>query len=634
MSLPHKSFGGVAETEAGNSDLTHRSLGIALQGLATARRLRVLMALAVAMSMLMFVALGWYEYSRTARDAQNALGQANLIVHEHAVKVFESNEVVLDRIMDVLGDKSTGALHKDEKTLHSMLVQMTSGFDQIRNVMLWNEEGRPVLSSRYYPLPWKVTVADRPFFIRHKKQGLRFSINEPVDGRLGQDRIFNISKVRKHRDGRFGGVVSISFSPQYFSDFYRRVVGDDHHLAITLFTEDGEVVSRYPIPVTSMKLGRSNPLMGAVQAGAGHGFLSAVPGVDGQLRYAAFRKVSSYPLYVAVSRSHASVFAEWRHDTLVAALFIFPGSLVLIFAIWLASKRAEMEHEAILRCHDEEVRRRAVEDQVRQLHKFEALGQLTSGLAHDFNNLLHIISTNAAIIGVMPPHMDKKRHLAAVNHAVSSAQALTTHLLAFARKKTLTLECASPASIVPDMCDLARHSLPKTIELRCEIRPDVWNINVDRSELELAIINMAVNARDAMEGRGVITVTVRNVPMESRERTETRLPARDFVALSVCDTGSGIPESLLHQVFEPFFTTKKDGTGTGLGLSRVYAYALQLGGTAVAENAPDRGAVITVYVPRSDALAVTSAKDHATLSGIAIRDTRPTPAAPDYPNGH
>lgn len=573
------------------------SLGQALADVATPRRLKNILAIAVTLLALMFAALALYEYRRASSDALRALDQIGRIVHEHAIKALESNETVLDRFMEMLGDRSAESLRQDEESLHALIVQMTQRFGQLRNLMLWDEHGVAVVSRRYYPVRRDVSIADRAFFIRHQRQGIGTSINEPLDGRFGGERIFNMSKVRRDRDGGFAGVASVSFSPQYFSDFYRQAVGSDGVIAIALLRSDGEVVARYPGSRQDSDSWPGNALKAAMKDGAAHGVATAVVGLDGERQYVAFRKVESYPLFIVVSRTHSSVFFEWRHDMASIALFLLPCVGIMIAAIWLAITRGEKEYEAILRLHEEEVKRADAEDHLRQLEKYEALGQLTGGLTHDFNNLLQIISSNTAAIRAMPPGTDRQPQLGAIDRAISRGRALTTHLLAFARRRELALERVQPGAVVPGMLGLARHSLPGTITLRCAVESDVWDVNADCAELELAILNMTLNARDAMKDGGVITVQVRNVARSSTERLAARLPEIDLVALSVSDTGTGIPEAILHRVFEPFFTTKQE-KGTGLGLSRVYGYASQLGGTAVAGNARGGGAVVTMYIPR------------------------------------
>ena len=394
----------------------------------------------------------------------------------------------------------------------------------------------------------------------------------------------------------FGAVLR--GSQDYFLRFYSDVSGSESELTITLFRSDGEMIARYPaLEGASQAYARDSSILKAISEGAIDGIVNGIPEPDGY-RLAAFRQVVPYPLYVAVSRTSRSVLAEWRHDVQTLAGIVIPTWLALVVAAMLAFKKARSEHGAILQWHEEEARRAMAEEQLRQLQKYEALGELTGGLAHDFNNLLHIVSSNAAIISLLPKDADLRPHVSAITRAVTSGTALTKHLLAFARKQPLAFERIETSDAMLRICDLARHSLPRSITLKCEIAPDVWDVLADNSELELALLNLTINARDAMSEGGAITVSVRNVPAGSAQSGELPDYMRDYVLISVSDTGTGIPEGLLHRIFEPFFTTKK-GKGTGLGLSRVYGYARQLGGVVTARNAATGGAVIDLYIPRA-----------------------------------
>jgi signal transduction histidine kinase len=389
------------------------------------------------------------------------------------------------------------------------------------------------------------------------------------------------------------------WSQDYFMRFYSEVAGSASELTITLFRSDGEMIARYPaLESASQAYARDSPILNAISEGAIDGIVNGLSEPDGY-RLAAFRQVVPYPLYVAVSRTSRSVLAEWKHDLQSLAAIVVPTWLALVVAAMLAFRKARSEHEVILQWHEEEARRAEAEEQLRQLQKYEALGELTGGLAHDFNNLLHIVSSNAAIISLLPRDADLRPHVSAITRAVTSGTALTKHLLAFARKQPLAFERIETSDAVLRICDLARHSLPRSIELKCEVAPDVWDVLADHSELELALLNLTINARDAMPEGGAITVSARNVVAGSAQSGELPDYMRDYVLISVSDTGTGIPEGLLHRIFEPFFTTKK-GKGTGLGLSRVYGYARQLGGVAAARNAATGGAAIELYIPRAE----------------------------------
>jgi two-component system NtrC family sensor kinase len=555
------------------------------------------MLTAAVVPLVMFGALAWHGHVRTMNHARQALLQTSRIVHEHAEKVFQTNEVLLERAIDLVANVGPEAVHGREKEFHSKLRDLTAHIAQARAITVWDADGHPVSSSRYFPVPHEVSIADRPFFIGHKAHNISASINEPFDGQLGKVRIFNVSRRLAGAAGEFTGVVSLSLSQDYFTRFYRDVSGHESDLAISLFSSDGEVIARYPgTDDVPHAYGRDDTLINVIRRGSTEGIVDGLSTLDDSYRLAAFRHVAPYPIYVAVSRTSRSVFAEWRYDVLTLAAFVIPTWLALVLVVSLALKRARSEYDAIVNWHKETTRRAAAEDQLRQFQKYEALGELTGGLAHDFNNVLNIVSNNAAVMSLLPRDGDMRPCLWAITRAVASGSSLTKHLLAFARKQPLTFVRIRTSEAVPSICELAKHSLPKSIQLKYEVEPDIRDIMADSTELELALINLIINSRDAMPDGGEITVRARNVPAGTADAPEVPLVTRDYVAISVSDTGAGFPEGVLHRVFEPFFTTKKD-KGTGLGLSRVYGYAMRLGGNVTAKNGASGGAEVTLYIP-------------------------------------
>jgi len=174
---------------------------------------------------------------------------------------------------------------------------------------------------------------------------------------------------------------------------------------------------------------------------------------------------------------------------------------------------------------------------------------------------------------------------------------LTRHLLAFSRRQALSPSTIDMAEAMPGLCELLGHSLRENIRLSCHVAPGTWPVRADRAELELALLNIAVNARDAMPGGGTLTVNVRNARVDEVLAVPGEL-AGEFVVIAVHDTGDGIPGEVLARVFEPFFTTKAPGKGTGLGLSQVYGFSRQSGGTVTLQSPPGRGTTVTLWLPR------------------------------------
>lgn len=263
----------------------------------------------------------------------------------------------------------------------------------------------------------------------------------------------------------------------------------------------------------------------------------------------------------------------------------------------LQNLNAELE----LRVAKEVADRMSAEEALRQAQKMEAVGQLTGGVAHDFNNLLTIIVGGLDTIRRAKPE-DHARIKRAADMALQGAQrasSLTSRLLAFSRRQPLTPKPLDLNGLVRDMTELLHRTLGEQIELEGVLSPRLWTVEADANQLESAIINLAVNARDAMPGGGKLTIETANMFLDQRyvETTAEVVPGQ-YVLISVSDTGSGIPKDVVSRVFEPFYTTKEVGRGTGLGLSMVYGFVKQSGGHVTIYSEVGEGTTVKMYFPR------------------------------------
>lgn len=265
----------------------------------------------------------------------------------------------------------------------------------------------------------------------------------------------------------------------------------------------------------------------------------------------------------------------------------------------LVQQRAELERlveertAALLRAAEE---RRRAEEAARQAEKLAALGELTGGVAHDFGNLLQVVTSGAALL--RRPSLPEARRaeiLEGMIQAGRSARELIGRLLAFARKQTLRPEVIDVGARLAGMSELLRQTLGSGIRVETDLAPSLWPVRADPGQLEVAILNLAVNARDAMPGGGTLTVQARNVVLEA---TAERA-AGEYVCIAVKDTGGGMSPHVLSRVLEPFFTTKGPGQGTGLGLPQVHGFAKQSGGDLRIESEPGCGTAVFLHLPRA-----------------------------------
>ncbi|MBB3763128.1 ATP-binding protein [Sphingomicrobium lutaoense] len=265
----------------------------------------------------------------------------------------------------------------------------------------------------------------------------------------------------------------------------------------------------------------------------------------------------------------------------------------------VAQRTEELEKaNAALRAEAEE--RAAAEAQLRQVQKMEAVGQLTGGIAHDFNNMLAVVvgGLDLARRRIDGPRRELLGHLSNAMDGATRAAALTRRLLSFARSEPLLPERVESANLVESMRDLLDRTLGERIRIRTNLADDAWPVFVDALQLENAILNLAVNARDAMDGKGDLTIRTANMKLAANEVGDIR--AGEYLVISVSDTGCGMPKEICERAFEPFFTTKEVGKGTGLGLSQIFGFAHQSGGEVGIESELGKGTTVSIYLPRTE----------------------------------
>lgn len=266
----------------------------------------------------------------------------------------------------------------------------------------------------------------------------------------------------------------------------------------------------------------------------------------------------------------------------------------------------------------QEVARKTAEEQVRQMQKMEAIGQLTGGIAHDFNNMNAVVMSAISLCRkrLARGETDIASLLDAAMDAAQRSATLTARLLAFSRLQELSPEVLDPSQFVSGMTELLRRTLGENISVETVLGGGLWRTNADRSQLENVILNLCVNARDAMPKGGKLTLETANVSLDDAyARANADVVAGQYVMIAVTDNGTGMPPDVIARAFEPFFTTKPQGEGTGLGLSQVFGFVKQSGGNVNIYSEPGRGTTIKIYLPRytGNAKPVREAEPHTLI---------------------
>ena len=325
----------------------------------------------------------------------------------------------------------------------------------------------------------------------------------------------------------------------------------------------------------------------------------------------------------AHSEEHARLIEEFRHSGRLDGIEVKwkrkDGSAITVRISGRAVSSADEPADVLEAIAEDVTDRRVLEDQLRQAQKMEAVGRLAGGVAHDFNNLLMVISGYAEVILAELP-LDHRLHEKgrAIQLAADRATTLTRQLLAFSRKQLLELKVVDLNAIVLDMERLLRPLIGENVELTTSLTPDAVHTRADAGQLEQVLMNLVVNAKDAMTRGGKLTIETRNIFVdENHRRGQTFIRPGHYVILSVRDTGMGMDKETQSRIFEPFFTTKEKGKGTGLGLSTVYGIVKQSGGYVMVQSEEQRGTTFQIYLPRVEGVAEKHAAPvaHAAMGG-------------------
>ncbi|MDQ4062280.1 MAG: ATP-binding protein, partial [Pseudomonadota bacterium] len=554
------------------------------------RLLQVLMWAALVLPAALFAYAAWANYRALGKVADERIERTLDVLQEHALRVFQTIDRTIAETNEVLRGLTDEQIRADEPGLHRRLRQTQEAIPQIEAIWAFDRNGRPLVASTVLPVPQTLNNSDRDYFKAHVERDAGTYIGDVIKARIGNFTFFVVSRRRPTPDGRFDGVVAVTVPPTSLKEFYARI-GRGTALSAGLIRADGTFLARYPAPSDGpLRLGPGNRFMEVIVHQPEAGTFTAVSQIDRVERRIGYRKLPGYPVYVQAGFETAAVWRELRSIMAGHLVFGIPATLMLVLISALALQRTR-------RLLAEAERREAAEERLRRAQRLEAIGQITGGVAHDFNNLLMVVVGSVDRLRRLGADPKQVRYLDAIDKAARRGESLTRQLLTFSRQQTVSPVVLDLGRRLPKLRDMLQSSLRGNIDVRIDVPPGLWPVKVDPGELELAILNLAVNARDAMPSGGTVTLTARNTTLAAGPAAEGL--TGEFVAVSVRDTGAGIPADVLPKVFEPFFTTKEVGKGTGLGLSQVYGFAKQAGGTASIASEVGRGTEITLYLPRS-----------------------------------
>ena len=560
---------------------------------AALRWLRLSLAATLIVPALIFAYVAVVAYRTAFELADERIDRTLAVSAEQALRIFRSVDLALDSVDQITRGKTDITLKGSGAELSERLKQFTRASPDISSIWILDRNGDAVVSSLFFPVPAAFNAPDRAYLKAElAREGGGINIGHVVQIAATGAILFPVSKPRQDSSGSFSGISLISVLPTAFETFYATLRANTT-ASFALIREDGAVLARHPLPARpGIVLDRATGFGQLIQRSPAGGRYTTISGVDGLERRFAVRKLEGFPVYVSSSVETKEVVRGWAWEMTGYLAITLPAIALVCLFILLTAKRT-------VAFYAEAARREALEQEMRQAQRIEAVGQLTGGIAHDFNNLLTVIIGNLQMAIRRLPDAKPRAMLENAQRGAERAAELTRRLLAFSRNQALDPKPIDVDRLVTDMSELLGRTLGETIDIETVRGAGLWETEADVTELESAVLNLAVNARDAMPGGGKLTLETANIHLDEQYcESVPGLKAGQYVMLSITDTGTGMPKDVADKAFDPFFTTKPPGSGTGLGLSQVYGFVKQSGGHIKIYSEVGEGTAIKIYLPR------------------------------------
>jgi len=563
----------------------------------TIRLVRLSMAASLIVPCLLFAFASWNSYRNLKALTDERLTRSLDVQQEEAQKTFQLVDLALNTVSDLVAGMSDSDVRNNDGRLNPQLKKLVSEIPVIQSIWIYGQDGRALISSWVDPPPGEI-FSGRDYFQAHVNADVGTYYGQVYESRFNAQPFFSVSR-RLVRDGAFMGVLEISVLPSNFFRFFSTLAYIEGQ-QYALIRNDGLILARYPaaLPGATDRLDEHTGFRRATAQSPLAGIYTATSPIDRLERRFAFRRFGATPLYLMSGIAISTVRDEWIWGMAPHLIFGIPATLILFLTLYAVLRRTE-------RLYEEINRRSAAEEALRQSQKLDAIGHLTGGVAHDFNNLLTIIIGNLETAQHQletwtdGTQLKLARHLENAMRGAQRAATLTKRLLAFSRQQPLSPAMLDVNRALNGLSDFLRRALGEDVSLEIICGGGVWPVEADPAELEAAILNLAVNARDAMPHGGKLTIEASNSYLDDaycKQNVDVR-PGQ-YVQIAATDTGSGMTKEVIDRAFEPFFTTKQAGQGTGLGLSQVYGFVKQSGGHIKIYSETGDGTTVKIYLPR------------------------------------
>ncbi len=536
---------------------------------------------------------------RDVNEDKRELAALDVLLVDETERSFQSVDLVLRSIKekfadDGIDDAETFSHALAGRETYEMLKARITGIPQLDAVQLVGADGRLVNLSRLYPAP-HVDLSDHDYYLALKDRAADIAyVGKPQQGPIVGRLSLYLARRITGKSGELVGLVVGVLDLAYFQNLFKALQSSKGE-GVSLWRRDGTLLASSPTLTDLEALFKRLPSRGLQPSGEPLAFaVEQSAGAPG--RIVSVIESRQFPLVLSVSKTLDEVLADW-HQFLA---LLIAGTLFCILTIGAIAVLLVRQFSTYEQLATAVALREQAEAQLRQAQKLESIGQLTGGIAHDFNNLLTAVLGNLELLTRHLEGKDARLYHFAKNayDAASRGASLTQRLLAFSRRQPLDPRPTDLASLLSSIGEILRRTLGENIEVTTRVAPDIWPALVDQNQLENAILNIAINARDAMDGRGQLQIEASNCFRADRQAgQDPEVSETDYILLSMTDNGKGMEKEVLERVFEPFFSTKPAGRGTGLGLSQVYGFIKQTGGHIEIDSEIGKGTTVSMYLP-------------------------------------
>lgn len=555
--------------------------------------LRLLFALSVLIPFAVFVGISTETYQRIWTDAERQVDGTIAVMHEHAQKVFETQELALDLVSDMIREIPPPEIATP--ATNQRLAQLAARLPQTVSIWITDADGFVAAGSIEWPPGLNIDGFD--YFEAQRGASQPRFVSTRYIGRSSGQPSFALSRRRPSPDGSFTGIIHVAISPLYFEQYFA-LVDRGAAGAAAIFRGDGAILARVPSTPLPDRLSPGSPMLRAIAEESAGGRFQGISSLDGIRRVYGYRRIGEFDVYVGYGANMPMHLAAWRMRTFQGAAATLAVILLLTGITWLISRSLSERQAALVRLKAESELRETMQQKLQEARSLEALGRMARGIAHDFNNLLTVVIGNLESLSRDAQEGANRRALEAARKAAEAGAQLAASLLTYARTQVLKLEVIEIEPFLSNLADLLQDIATPARRVVLDIAPGLPACQADVAQLTACVSNLVTNARDATPPGAVLRLTASLTRLGREELSEN--PAAQpgpFIAIALHDSGTGMTAETAARAFEPFFTTKAEGEGSGLGLSQVFGLMRQLGGHVSIRTAPGAGTTVTLFLP-------------------------------------